>query len=99
MLRWWGLLIEYQIMSDSSEWLQDIEGNFPLHRSIVSGKQAIYFSCSEPSSRPAAIPKDTTVQSAESWGVSAWTKTAKVTVSLQDGSPKRYFLKVNLSAS
>ncbi|KAK5224070.1 hypothetical protein LTR47_010093 [Exophiala xenobiotica] len=39
------------------------------------------------------MPKGTRVVSAESCGVSAWTKTAKVSVILQGGSRKRYFLK------
>jgi hypothetical protein len=47
----------------------------------------------------AVMPRGTKVISAESWGISAWTKTAKVSVILPDGSPKRYFLKVNLSSS
>ena len=42
------------------------------------------------------MPKGTKVVSAESWGISAWTKTAKVSVILPDENPKRYFLKVNL---
>lgn len=37
--------------------------------------------------------------SAESSGISAWTKTAKVSVILPDGSPKRYFLKVQYTCS
>lgn len=44
------------------------------------------------------MPSGTTIVSAESCGVSAWTKTAKVSVILPDGSPKRYFLKVGLPA-
>src|SRR6266550_2014702 len=40
------------------------------------------------------MPKGTKAISAESCGISAWTKTAKVSVILPDGSPKRYFLKV-----
>ena len=41
------------------------------------------------------MPQGTNIISAESCGVSAWTKTAKVTVELPDGSLKRYFLKVS----
>lgn len=40
------------------------------------------------------MPTGTKVVSAESWGISAWTKTAKVTVALPDESLKRYFLKL-----
>ena len=43
----------------------------------------------------AVMPRGTKVVSAESCGISAWTKTAKVCVVLPDGSRKRYFLKVN----
>ncbi len=42
----------------------------------------------------AALPAGTKVVSANSCGVSAWTKTAKVSVILPDGTPKNYFLKV-----
>ncbi|KAL9078766.1 MAG: hypothetical protein Q9157_002318 [Trypethelium eluteriae] len=40
-----------------------------------------------------AMPSGTRVILAESCDVSAWTKTAKISVVLPDGSPKRYFLK------
>ncbi|KAJ5691112.1 Fructosamine kinase-domain-containing protein [Penicillium malachiteum] len=40
-----------------------------------------------------AMPSGTRVISANPWGVSAWTKTAKVSVILSDGTPKKYFLK------
>ncbi|KAI1480224.1 Fructosamine kinase-domain-containing protein [Daldinia eschscholtzii] len=39
------------------------------------------------------MPSGTRIISAESSGISAWTKTAKVSVMLPDGSPKSYFLK------
>ena len=44
----------------------------------------------------AVMSSGTNVVSSESCGVSAWTKTAKVSVILPDGSPKSYFLKVRL---
>ena len=47
----------------------------------------------------AVMPRGTKIISAESCGISAWTKTAKVSVVLPDGSPKRYFLKVNVFSS
>lgn len=40
------------------------------------------------------MPTGTKVTSAETSGISAWTKTAKVTAILPDGSTKRFFLKV-----
>jgi protein-ribulosamine 3-kinase len=43
------------------------------------------------------MPEGTKVISAESWGLSAWSKTAKVTVILADGSRTRYFLKVTIA--
>ncbi|KAI1272206.1 Fructosamine kinase-domain-containing protein [Xylaria sp. FL0933] len=39
------------------------------------------------------LPAGTKVISAESWGLSAWTKTAKIDTTLQDGTSKRYFVK------
>ncbi|KAK8034517.1 hypothetical protein PG993_009512 [Apiospora rasikravindrae] len=39
------------------------------------------------------LPEGTRVVSAESCGISAWTKTAKVSAILRNGNPKRYFLK------
>lgn len=40
------------------------------------------------------MPKGTKVVAAETWGLSAWTKTAKISTELADGSAQRYFLKV-----
>lgn len=42
----------------------------------------------------AVMPSGTKVVSSDSCGVSAWTKTAKVSVVLSDRAPKRYFVKV-----
>ncbi|KAI1076865.1 Fructosamine kinase-domain-containing protein [Whalleya microplaca] len=39
------------------------------------------------------MPRGTVVISAEHWGLSAWTKTAKVCVNLPDGDLTNYFLK------
>ena len=41
------------------------------------------------------MPAGAKIVSAESCGISAWTKTAKVSAILPDGSLKRYFVKVN----
>jgi protein-ribulosamine 3-kinase len=43
------------------------------------------------------MPEGAKVVSAESWGVSAWNKTAKISVIFPDGSQKRYFLKVTVA--
>lgn len=40
------------------------------------------------------MAKGTKVISAETWGLSAWTKTAKITTELPGGETQRYFLKV-----
>lgn len=40
------------------------------------------------------MPKGTKVHSAEPAGNSAWTTTGKITVTLSDKTPQRYFLKV-----
>lgn len=42
------------------------------------------------------MPEGTTVISAEAWGLSAWTRTAKISTKLSGGKPQRYFLKVRL---
>ncbi|CAO1606379.1 hypothetical protein XANCAGTX0491_009877 [Xanthoria calcicola] len=39
------------------------------------------------------MPRGTAIASAESCGISTWTRTAKISVILEDGSRKRYFLK------
>lgn len=44
----------------------------------------------------AVMPAGAKIVSAESCGISAWTKTAKVSAILPDGSLKRYFVKVSL---
>jgi hypothetical protein len=45
-----------------------------------------------------AMPEGARVLSAEAFGLSAWTKTAKVSVVFPDGSRKRYFIKVIILA-
>ncbi|KAI0968075.1 Fructosamine kinase-domain-containing protein [Xylaria arbuscula] len=40
-----------------------------------------------------ALPKGTKVLSAESWGLSAWSRTAKISTILSDGTSKKYFVK------
>lgn len=39
------------------------------------------------------MPKETEVVSAEAWGLSAWTRTAKISTVLPDGKHQEYFLK------
>ncbi|KAI0156468.1 Fructosamine kinase-domain-containing protein [Xylariaceae sp. FL1272] len=39
------------------------------------------------------LPEGTKILHAVTWGASAWTKTAKITAQLSDGTPKNYFLK------
>jgi hypothetical protein len=45
---------------------------------------------------PTAMPEGAKVLSAESWGISAWTKTAKISVVFPDGRRVSYFLKVTI---
>lgn len=79
-------------------WVTDIQGNFRLHSAVVDG--AISFSppgdsqISNSACVVAVMPAGTNVLEAEAWGTSAWTKTAKITTLLPDGTPKRYFVKV-----
>ena len=84
-----------QRMSDYGDWQSGIEGNFALHKAVVGGKIPPEFLSLYELTVP-ALPKGTTVISAESCGVSAWTRTAKVSVVLPDGTAKRYFLKVRI---
>lgn len=44
---------------------------------------------------PVVMPKGTEVISAETWGLSAWTRTAKISTILPGGNHQKYFLKVN----
>ena len=40
------------------------------------------------------LPQGAKVSAACSFGISAWTRTARLDVTLPDGTPKSYFLKV-----
>lgn len=82
-------------MSDSSEWEVDIKGNFPLHKAVVKGMQAASYRSAKSDACFQVMPRGTEIASAESCGISTWTKTAKISVILEDGTRKRYFLKVN----
>ena len=84
---------------DSPEWVTDIEGKFPLHRAVLKGRRLSAHGRPGLRSGFTAMPQGTKVISAESWGISAWTKTAKIEVSLVDGTSKRYFLKVRITSS
>jgi hypothetical protein len=42
------------------------------------------------------MPEGAKALSAESWGISAWTKTAKISVSFPTGRQERFFLKVRI---
>ena len=53
-------------------------------------------SCIEFANENTVLPPGTRIKSASSHGISAWSKTAKLNVVLQDGSPRDYFLKVTL---
>ena len=67
-------------------------GKFRGPRSSFSGQVAT----NSPAHQPLTIsvlPKGTKVVSADSYGTSSWTKTAKLSVILSSGSAKRYFLK------
>ena len=81
------------------EWVTDIGGNFLLHKAVLEGAHLTpsWKPHWHPSNNFVVMSQGTKVLSAESWGISAWTKTAKISVTLSDGSPKRYFLKVSMS--
>jgi len=85
-------------MSDTSDWVEGIEGDFHLHNAVVRGKLELSTLSASlqdyANNGSTAMPKGTKVTSARRFGDSAWTKTAKIDVTLADGSLKRYFLKV-----
>ena len=62
---------------------------FPRVRRLSADRSA------EIDTNVAVMPTGAKIVSAESCGISAWTKTAKVSVILPDGSLKRYFVKVS----
>lgn len=46
-----------------------------------------------------AIPERTEIISAQSWGISSESKTARLSVKLRDGTPAKYFLKIGYGDS
>ena len=93
-------LFLYQNMSDSSGWEVEIEGDHPIHKAVVEGEvHFVGYGPADTDDYFAVMPVGTKVVSAESCGISAWTRTAKVSVVLSDGSPKNYFLKVDQPSS
>lgn len=84
-------------MSELSEWESGVEGNFPIHKAVVKGlSHFIGYPRAGTDTNLAVLPRGTKIVMADSCGISAWTKTAKVSVILPNGSPKSYFLKVTL---
>ena len=87
-------------MSEFSQWELGIDGNFPVHRAVVKGNHTLHsYPPTGIDTNFAVLPRGTRIVTAESCGISAWTKTAKVSVILSDGILKRYFLKVTLPSS
>lgn len=80
-------------------WVEGIEGDFPLHEAVVEGMKS---KLAESGDKVAdcdvvlatAMPNGAKATASESWGISAWTQTAKVTAILPDGTEERYFSKV-----
>ncbi|KAI1762700.1 Fructosamine kinase-domain-containing protein [Hypoxylon sp. FL1150] len=70
---------------DSSEWEAGIEGNFPINKAVIKGASELFNESLPIDSQlmrapTSAMPIGTKIISAESSGISAWTKTAKVSV-------------------
>lgn len=87
-------------MSDSSEWELGVEGNFAIHKAVVEGRDALHgHRSAQIDTEFIVMARGTKIVSAESCGISAWTKTAKICVILPDGKRKRYFLKVDSISS
>lgn len=88
-------------MADATQWLDGIEGNFPIHRAVLDGsfsapprfQQITQILFTDRLRLPPAMPTGTKVIASESSGISSWTKTAKVSVILPGGIPASYFLK------
>ena len=85
-------------MTESLDWEAGINGDFQLNKEVVEGIVVSSAGLNQ-SHLPsfAVMPPGTIVISAESHGISSWTKTAKVSVLLPDKRSKRYFLKVKSS--
>lgn len=88
-------------MADQTEWLDGVEGNFPIHKAVLDGMYRCFsrirntssLSFTDKRELSPVMPKGTKVIASESSGISAWTKTAKVSVILPGGTAARYFLK------
>ena len=69
-----------------------IEGNFPLDAAVVESEPAI--NCKfDRLTNLIELPPGTRIVSADSYGSSAWTVTARISSILADGTPKLWFLK------
>ena len=87
-------------MSELSKWESGVEGNFLIHKAVVKGNHTFHsYPPTGIDTNFAVLPRGTRIVTAESYGISTWTKTAKVSVILPDGSPKMFFLKVTLPSS
>lgn len=87
-------------MPNSSEWEVGLEGDFPIHKAVVGGKSAFNrLSLGSSHANFLVIPTRTKILSATSHGISAWTKTAKISAILSNGSLTTYFMKVNVTSS
>ena len=76
----------------------EIAGNFPLDEAIIEGftPSQVSHICSTLTILCEALPRGLTILSADSYGSSAWSVTARINAKKPNGTPARFFLKVRL---
>ncbi|KAK5717438.1 hypothetical protein LTR17_016125 [Elasticomyces elasticus] len=85
-------------MSGEVEWIEEVEGDFLLHKAVLNGMSSVpngkeYLSRTEAGLKTTVMPMGTKVLTAERYGTSAWARTGKITVLSPENEHKRYFLK------
>jgi protein-ribulosamine 3-kinase len=75
---------------------QRFGGDFPLDDAVIQSKCSDMKIQERSTLSVLELPEGTKILSADSYGFSAWTVTARISTILADGSEKHFFLKVSI---
>lgn len=81
------------------QYVDNVGGNFPMDEAVLSSMYNADEILPSHVDTPAVFPPGSVVLSAESHGLSTWTRTGCITVKLPSGDLKRYFIKVRVPYS
>lgn len=87
------IFIMAEVTNIREEWLEGVGGHFKVPSAVLEGKLVQRTPISRVSDLILVLPKGSKVVFANDSGTSAWSKTGKLLILLENGETKRYFIK------